>query len=144
MHVYTTAGPREIRYLKLGDRMWPVQQSYATSKFFFNVGDVSEEKETIRSYENPEFYFLVTHKAPRKKDYTYEEADEYAAAISRYTEDKRQFIEQHQDWYENRFNMAEDLPSYIEKIRQRHNQVPAYPKDGFPGYPGMEVWDVRG
>lgn len=144
MYVYTTAGPREIQYLKLGDRMWPVRPGYATSKFFFNVIDVSQEKETRRSYENPELYFHVTHKVPQKRDYTCEEAEEYEAAVTRYTEDKRQFLEQHQDWYENRFNMAEDLPSYIDNIRQRHKQVPSYPKDGFPGYLGTEVWDVRG
>ena len=76
MHVYTTDGPRDIQYLKMGNRMWPVRQNYATSKYFFNVIDVSGEKEARRSYENPELYFLYTRRAPRKADYTDEEAED--------------------------------------------------------------------
>lgn len=144
MIIYTFGGPRTIEFLRIGNRMWPVKNLYASTKFFYSVLDVSRtwdyngknENSNIRHFESPEVYwqYRMGSLKPHIDNFKGMEDPqaEYDQAMQNYMDRLTAFRESNKSWYEDRNAMMEDMASFIHTIREKTGAQPSYPAEGYP------------
>ena len=135
MRVITYGGTLNVDYIQVGGRMWPVDVSSATGKFFFPVLNTanSDGRNEVRVYESPDVYWQLNKGKPHRDDFENEDdpQEAYDAAFAAYNEEFQAFRQNHEQWYKDRRQMQEDMGTFVDRVRLRQgcNQV-AYPSEG--------------
>lgn len=134
MRVITYGGTLDVDYIQVGSRMWPVDVASATGKFFFPVLNTAHTDARVRVYESPDVYWQLTKAKPHRDDFSDEEDVQaaYDAAFAAYMEEFQAFRQNHQQWYEDRRLMEEDMGTFVDRVRlaQGCNQA-TYPSEGW-------------
>ena len=143
MHIYTLGGPRNIEFLRIGNHMWPLGETYAPTQFFYSALDVSRtwdyhgknETSNVRHFENPEVYWQCHMGSSKPHIDSFRETEdpqaEYDQAMQDYMERLTTFRESNKAWYKNRSAMMEDMTGYIHNIRQQTGAQSSYPAEGY-------------
>ena len=134
MRVITYGGTLDVDYIQVGSRMWPVDVGSATGKFFFPVLNTAHTDARVRVYESPDVYWQLTKAKPHRDDFSDEEDVQaaYDAAFAAYMEEFQAFRQNHQQWYEDRRLMEEDMGTFVDRVRlaQGCNHA-TYPSEGW-------------
>jgi hypothetical protein len=141
MRVLSYGGERDVSFLKIGQRMWPVSQNLIPATFFYAALDVSKtftkdgdnSQQIIVVYESPDVYWQIRVEKPHLDDFRDEEdpQDAFDTALAKYVEDLTEFRERNRDWFMKRAEMLEDMPGYIQNQRERTGARETYPADGY-------------
>ena len=154
MRVVSFGGDREVSFLKIGSRMWPVSQYLLPSTFFYAALDVSKtfvndakdttSQQNITVYESPDVYWQIRVDKPHLDDFREEDDPQaaYDSAMEKYVEDLTEFRERNRDWFMKRAEMLEDMPGYIQKHRERTGARETYPADGYEARPLRGVFET--
>lgn len=144
MRIYTFGGPRNVEFLRIRNRMWPLKETYASTNFFYSVLDVSKtwedydgknETSNIRHYESPEVYWQYRMGSSKPHIDSFKEMEnpqtEYDQAMQDYIKRLTTFRANNQQWYDNHNAMMDDMAAYIHSIREQTGAQSSYPVEGY-------------